>query len=99
MVATLAIDCFLALTVSLKQSPGGEPLCCKINAVVLFQPEFRHTSVPWTFPRTVGPITARPFGVYPVMYGTKAKVGSAVPHSAGTAGAPVAGRRDNDTTR
>lgn len=32
----VSIDWSLALTVSLKQSPGGEPLCCKINAALLF---------------------------------------------------------------
>lgn len=100
MATRVSIDRSLALTVSLKQSPGGEPLCCKINADVLFRgAQHTHkTACSVTAPLYAGTVTVRPFGAYPVIYVTESKVGNAAPRSAVTAGEPAAGRRDNDTT-
>lgn len=91
----VSIDRSLALTVSLKQSPGGEPLCCKINAVVLSSrgPD-THKTAPFG---ERGPVCRTNNGADPVMCASQRL--QTLPHTRlCSAGTPVAGRRDNDTT-
>lgn len=72
----VGIDRSLALTVSLKQSPGGGPLCCKTDAVVLLS---RGPDTPETAPpRARAPVC----GAHPATCATESKVGNAGPHSA-----------------
>lgn len=79
-VTVVSIDWSLALTVSLRQSPGGEPLCCKINAVVLFSRGPDTHQIAAFCERS--PVCRPNNSAYPVMYVTESKVGNAAPHSA-----------------